>query len=89
MPRVFVIEDEFPLINNTGVSPTGCLIAPFYDKLTPDQVYSSSADITGDKLSLVVLIGNAEVALIPPNTGLEPKDFRYFLSKCQRTSNQM
>jgi hypothetical protein len=44
-----VIEDKFPLINNTGVWPTGCLIAPFYGKLILDQVYSSSTPVTGDK----------------------------------------
>jgi hypothetical protein len=43
-----VIEDEFLLINNTGVWPTGYLIAPSYGKLTPDQVYSSSTPVTGE-----------------------------------------
>jgi hypothetical protein len=38
----------FPLINNTGVWPTGCLIAPFYGKRAPDQVYSSSTLVTGE-----------------------------------------
>jgi hypothetical protein len=27
--HVSILEDEFPLINNTGVWPAGCLIAPF------------------------------------------------------------
>jgi hypothetical protein len=46
--HVSVIEDDFPLINNTGVWPTGCLIAPFYGRLTPDQVYSPSTPVIGD-----------------------------------------
>jgi hypothetical protein len=47
--HVSVLEDEFPLINNTGVWPAGCLIAPFYGKLTPDMIYSPSAPVIGDK----------------------------------------
>jgi hypothetical protein len=43
--HISVNEDDFPLINNTGVWPNGCLIAPFYGKLTSDQVYSSSAPL--------------------------------------------
>jgi hypothetical protein len=34
-------EEDFPLINNTGVWPNGCFIALFYGKITTDQVYSS------------------------------------------------
>jgi hypothetical protein len=45
--HVSVIEDEFPLISNTGVWPAGCLIVPFYGKLTPDHV-NSSTPVTGD-----------------------------------------
>jgi hypothetical protein len=43
--RVSVLGNDFPLINNTGVWRTGCLTAPFYGKLTPDQVYSSSTPL--------------------------------------------
>jgi hypothetical protein len=46
--HVSVIEDDFPLINKIGVWSTGCLIAAFYGKLTSDQVYSSSAPVTGE-----------------------------------------
>jgi hypothetical protein len=35
-----VAEDDFHLINNTGVWPNGCLIAPYYGRLNPDQIYS-------------------------------------------------
>jgi hypothetical protein len=44
-----VIDDEFPLINSMDVWPVGCLIAPFYGKLTPDQVHSSCSPIMGDR----------------------------------------
>jgi hypothetical protein len=44
--HISVNEEDFPLINNTAVWPSGCLIAPFYGKLTSDQVYSSSAPLT-------------------------------------------
>jgi hypothetical protein len=33
--HISVTEDVFSLINNTGVWPSGCLIAPNYDKLMP------------------------------------------------------
>jgi hypothetical protein len=38
--HISVTENEFPLINSTGVWPSGCLIAPYYGKLTPDQVFT-------------------------------------------------
>jgi hypothetical protein len=38
--HVEVTDDEFSLINSTDVWPIGCLIAPFYGKLTTDQVHS-------------------------------------------------
>jgi hypothetical protein len=44
--HISVDEEDFPLINNTGVWPSGCLIAPFYGKLTSDHVYSSSTPLT-------------------------------------------
>ncbi|KDR12811.1 hypothetical protein L798_13273 [Zootermopsis nevadensis] len=44
--HILVNEEDFPLVNNTGVWPNGCLIAPFYGKLTPDQVYSPDAPLT-------------------------------------------
>jgi hypothetical protein len=40
-----VLEYEIPPINNTGVWPTGWFISSFYDKLTPDHLYSSSTPI--------------------------------------------
>jgi hypothetical protein len=36
-----VHEDVFPLINNTGVCPQGALIAPFYGKISANQINSS------------------------------------------------
>jgi hypothetical protein len=40
-----VLEDEFPLINNSNVWASGCCIAPFYGWLKTDQVCSSSTDV--------------------------------------------
>jgi hypothetical protein len=40
--HISVTEDGFSLINDVGVWPSGCLIAPYYGKLTPDQVYIPS-----------------------------------------------
>jgi hypothetical protein len=41
--HVLVNEDDFPLVNNIVVWPNGCLIAPFFGRLSPDQIYSSDA----------------------------------------------
>ncbi|KAJ4440788.1 hypothetical protein ANN_10634 [Periplaneta americana] len=41
--HISVEEKDFHLINNTGVWPVGCLIAPFYGKLKPEQHYASTA----------------------------------------------
>jgi hypothetical protein len=38
-----VTGDDFPLIHNTGVWPEGCLIAPFYGRLNPDQIFNPNA----------------------------------------------
>jgi hypothetical protein len=40
-------EDAFYLINNIGVWPSGCLIAPYYGKLTPDQIFTPSTPEAG------------------------------------------
>jgi hypothetical protein len=39
--HISVKEDDFPLINDTGIWPSGCLIAPYYGKLMPDQIFTS------------------------------------------------
>jgi hypothetical protein len=44
--HVSVAEDDFHLINNTGVWPNGCLIAPFYGRLSPDQIYTVESEIS-------------------------------------------
>jgi hypothetical protein len=36
-----VVDDDFHLMNNMGVWPSGCLIAPYYGQLSPDQIYFS------------------------------------------------
>jgi hypothetical protein len=39
-------------------------------------------------LTPIVLIGRAEVALVPPNNGFEPQSFQYFIrTKCSRFTN--
>jgi hypothetical protein len=38
--HISVAEDDFDRINNTDVWPIGCLIAPYYGKLQPSQIYS-------------------------------------------------
>jgi hypothetical protein len=45
--HIFVTEDEFPLINNIGVWSSVCLIAPYYGKLTPDQIFTPSTPEVG------------------------------------------
>jgi hypothetical protein len=46
--HVSVAEEDFPLISNVGVWPDGCLIAPFYGRLYPEQVFSSVNPVSGD-----------------------------------------
>ena len=41
-------EEDFPLINNVGVWPDGCLIAPFYGRLTSEQIFSTINSVSGD-----------------------------------------
>jgi hypothetical protein len=41
--HVSVPEDDFHLTNNTGVWPNGCLIAPYYGRLSADQIYTDEA----------------------------------------------
>ncbi|KDR12838.1 hypothetical protein L798_13261 [Zootermopsis nevadensis] len=38
--HISVVEDDFHLVNNIGVWPSGCLIAPYFGRLTPEQIYS-------------------------------------------------
>jgi hypothetical protein len=87
--RVSGIEDEFPLITNTDVWLTGCLIAPFMvnsplKRFTP-QVHPSLET----QFSPIVLVGSAEVAVMPPNNGFEPQRFRYFFIKMSGDLEQM
>jgi hypothetical protein len=44
--HVSVVENYFHLINNTGVWPNGCLIAPYYGPLNPDQIYTAETSAT-------------------------------------------
>jgi hypothetical protein len=39
--HISVVEDDFHLINNTGVWPSGCLIAPYYGRRDQDHIYSA------------------------------------------------
>jgi hypothetical protein len=45
--HISVTEDEFSVINNIDVWPSGCLIAPYYGKLTPDQIFTPSTPEVG------------------------------------------
>jgi hypothetical protein len=38
-------EEDFPSISNARVWPSGCLIAPFYGNINPDQIYSSEEPV--------------------------------------------
>jgi hypothetical protein len=45
--HISVTVDEFSDINNVDVWPSGCLIAPYYGKLTPDQIFTPSTPEVG------------------------------------------
>jgi hypothetical protein len=38
--HISIAKDDFPLINDSGVWPDGCLIAPYCGKLMHDQVFT-------------------------------------------------
>jgi hypothetical protein len=73
--HVWVIEDEFPLINNIGVCSAGCLILIFMVSSPLIRCTSQLHPSLETQLSPIVLIGSAEVALIPSNNvrGLRTK----------------
>jgi hypothetical protein len=75
--HVSVIENEFPLIRNTDIWPTGYLIAPSNGKLTPDQAYSTSTAAPGDTAH--PNSSNRELGGSPhaPNNRFEPQRFRF------------
>jgi hypothetical protein len=75
--RVLVVEDEFPLVNNIGGWHRGCLLAPFCSKLTP----WSGVLLKHTRHSPIVLIGAAEVTIIPPDCGFEPRGISIFFIK--------
>jgi hypothetical protein len=54
---ISVNEEDFSLINNTGVWPSGCLIAPFYGKLTSDQIFSSGSSPASESATSPVVAG--------------------------------
>ena len=44
--HISVTEVDFPLINNTGVWSSGCLIAPYYGRLSAEQLYNAETPAT-------------------------------------------
>jgi hypothetical protein len=58
--HISVNEEDFPLINSTGVWPNWCFIAPFYGKLTSVQVYFPSA-----LLNSVTAVAPSDVVMSP------------------------
>jgi hypothetical protein len=54
--HVSVSEDYFPLINNTGVWPSSCLIAPFCGRLSANQICSVLTPIYLSSLRLVLAL---------------------------------
>jgi hypothetical protein len=51
--HVSVSEDDFPLTNNSGIWPSGCLIALFYGYLSADQIDSVRSYISPGPLHLM------------------------------------
>jgi hypothetical protein len=66
--HVSVFEDDFPL-TNPAVWPSGCLMAPFYGKLTPDQHFTPvalEAGIPSASISAIDPTGDDEIAEVLP-----------------------
>jgi hypothetical protein len=73
-------EDEFPLINDSGVWPTGCLIAPYYGRLMPDQVFTPvtpDAGVPPASNSLTNPVGNDAAVRAAPH----PADWPWLISR--------
>jgi hypothetical protein len=69
--HISVAEDEFRLINDSGAWSAGCLIAPYYGKLMPDQVFTPIAPGEGVQPALSSLahpVGNAVVIEAAPHS---------------------
>jgi hypothetical protein len=62
--HVSVMEDEFSLINDVGVWPSGVIIAPYYGKLAPDQVYTPIAPEAGVSAASIVTADNSAVNVV-------------------------
>jgi hypothetical protein len=56
-----VTEDDFPQINSADVWPTGCLIAPYYGKLMPDQIFTPSTPETGTPVASIITAADPAV----------------------------
>jgi hypothetical protein len=67
--HVLVNEDDFPLINNTGVWPNGCLITPFFGKLTPEQIYSPSTPVKTAQVGALSAAAMSPAPRIPTDHG--------------------
>jgi hypothetical protein len=59
--HVSVTEDEFSLINDVSVWPSGVIIAPYYGKLEPNQVYTPVAPEAGVSAAPIVTVDNSAV----------------------------
>ena len=40
------MEDDFLLAHNTGMFPDGCLVAPLYGQIKPDQIFNWDSHVT-------------------------------------------
>jgi hypothetical protein len=54
---ISVNEEDFPLINNADVWLSGCIIAPFYGKLTTNQIFSSGSPPASESAASSVVAG--------------------------------
>jgi hypothetical protein len=48
--HISVNEEDFPSANNIGVSPNGCLIAAFFGRSSPEQIYSPEASTISETI---------------------------------------
>jgi hypothetical protein len=76
--HISVTEDEFSVINNIGVWPYGCLIAPYYGKLTPDQIFTPSTPEVGAAAAATKLQQIQQVMLVLMEAALHPFNMAYF-----------
>nr|CAD7428224.1 unnamed protein product [Timema monikensis] len=69
--HIFPKEDDFTIINNGDIWPSGCLIAPYYGKLLPEQIVCEESPCVSAPVNAAVAsdLGSQEDSTRTPLVG--------------------